>query len=53
VAFAKLQLKNAQKYLDSAKVFNSLIEQIQKLRQGKNLAGKTHHILMLLIHQRV
>jgi hypothetical protein len=53
VAFAKLQLKNAQKYLDSAKVFKSLIEQIQKLRKGKNLAGKTLHILKLLIDQRV
>ena len=40
VVYAKLQLQNAQKYLESAKVFNTLIEQVQKLRKGKNLAGK-------------
>jgi len=43
VAFAKLQLQNAQKFLDSAKIFKSLIEQVQKLREGKNLAGKIMH----------
>ena len=44
VTYAKLQLENAQKYLKSAKVFQTLLEQLQTVRKGKNLAGKLMQI---------
>ena len=51
VTYAKLQLENAQKYLESAKVFQTLLEQLQTVRKGKNLAGKLMQIYRV-VNQR-
>jgi hypothetical protein len=40
VTHAKLQLLNAEKYLNSAKVFQTLFAQVENLKKGKNLACK-------------